>query len=56
MQHRKIDVYVKNDAGVWEYYRSTTLSKTCKEAVERFIRARPGEGYTIKNVRAEFAV
>ena len=35
--YRKIDIYLKNLNGYYQYECSTTWSKTCKYAKERFL-------------------
>jgi len=40
-QHKKIDIYVQNKSGIYNYMVSTTRSKTCKEAKEKFLVAYP---------------
>lgn len=32
MNHRKIDFFIKNLRGFWQYDCSTTWAKTCKQA------------------------
>ena len=38
MNYKKIDIFLKNARGFWQYEYSTNWSKTCKEAKERFLR------------------
>ncbi len=35
---KKIDIYLKTLKGFYQYECSTTWSKTCKEAKEKFLR------------------
>ena len=35
--YKKIDIYLKDSEGIWNYECSTTWSKTCKEAKEIFL-------------------
>lgn len=37
MQHKKIDIYLKNLKGFYQYECSTNWSKTCKEAKNKFL-------------------
>ena len=36
-RYKKIDIYLKTLRGFWKYECSTTRSKTCKEAKNRFL-------------------
>ena len=33
---KKIDIYLKNTRGFWQYECSTTWAKTCREAKQKF--------------------
>ena len=35
--YKKIDIYLKNLKGFWQYECSTNWSKTCKEAKEKML-------------------
>jgi len=35
--YKKIDVYLRNLKGFWQYECSTNYSKTCKEAKQKFL-------------------
>ena len=35
--YKKIDIYLKNLRGFWQYECSTNWSKTCKEAKYKFL-------------------
>ena len=35
--HKKINIYLKNPKGFYQYECSTNRSKTCKEAKEKFL-------------------
>lgn len=50
---KKIDIYLKNQYGKFDYYCSTTYAKTCKAAKDRFLRIH----YYLDNsqVKANFA-
>jgi hypothetical protein len=50
---KKIDIYLKNLRGFWQYECSTNWSKTCKEAKQKFLNK---ENYLDKGqVKAVFA-
>ena len=34
---KKIDIYLKNLRGFWQYECSTSQAKTCKQAKQRFL-------------------
>jgi hypothetical protein len=51
--YKKIDIYLKNLKGFYQYECSTNLSKTCKEAKKRFLLK---ENYLDKSqVKANFS-
>ena len=51
--YKKIDIYLRNLKGFWQYECSTTWSKTCKEAKHKFLLK---ENYLdISQVKALFA-
>jgi hypothetical protein len=35
--YKKIDIYLRNLKGFWQYETSTNGSKTCKEAKQKFL-------------------
>jgi len=51
--YKKIDIYLKNLRGFWQYECSTTWSKNCKEAKQKFLNR---ENYLDKSqVKALFS-
>jgi len=51
--YKKIDIYLKNLRGFWQYECSTTWSKNCKEAKQNFLNR---ENYLDKSqVKAKFS-
>jgi hypothetical protein len=51
---KKIDIYIKYGANKWfDYYASTNIAKTCKEAKARFLSMH--SGLHSSQVKASFA-
>jgi hypothetical protein len=52
--YKKIDIYLKNTKGFYQYECSTNASKTCKEAKNRYLQG-IGKGLDPSQVKTNFS-